>query len=232
MFKNAKKILVVCAHADDEVLGCGGTLAKAISLGIEVSVMFIGEGVSARFKENELRSIEFLSKSNQRNNEMCDALNCLGIKLYSTSNRLCTQFDRYPLLEIVKEIEKAIDAIRPDIILTHNESEVNIDHGIVYRAVEVAARPIGRKNKIAIYSFEIVCSGNFKFCDVFAPNVYVDIKDFWEEKMRAWSCYAGETQPFPFPRSQIGLETLARYRGMQCGVEMAEAFRLERMLVH
>jgi LmbE family N-acetylglucosaminyl deacetylase len=232
MFKNVKKILVVCAHPDDEVLGCGGTLAKAVKLGIEVNVMFIGEGVSARFDENSLMGADFLNQSNKRKKEMKDALNCLGIKLYSATDRLCTQFDRYPLLEIVKEIESAIAAIIPDVILTHNDSEVNLDHGVVYRAVEVACRPVGGKNKIAVYSFEIVCSGNYKFFDVFSPTVYVDIKDFWGEKMRAWSCYEGEARPFPFPRSTIGLETLARYRGMQCGVELAEAFRLERMLIY
>ena len=231
MLKNTKKILVICAHPDDEVLGCGGTLSKAVGLGIEVNVMFIGEGVSARFDENSLNGIDFLNQSIKRKSEMQRALNCLGINLYSTADRLCTQFDRYPLLEIVKEIERAITVICPDVILTHNDSEVNLDHGIVYRAVEVACRPIGEKNKIAIYSFEIVCSGNYKFFDVFSPTVYVDIKDFWGEKMRAWSCYEGEVRPFPFPRSEIGLETLARYRGMQCGVEMAEAFRLERMLI-
>ena len=231
MLLNSNKILVVCAHADDEVLGCGGTLAKAVSLGSEVKVMFLGEGVSARFDSSELNSERFKSSTNIRNAEMHAALKFLGVELYSIGSRLCTQFDRYPLLEFVKEIEAAILDFSPDVILTHNDSEVNIDHGIVYSAVEVACRPIEERKRLSVYSFEIICSGNFKFVDTYSPNVYVDIENFWDAKMGAWSCYKGEARSFPFPRSSIGLETQARYRGMQCGVRLAEAFRLERILI-
>ena len=64
----------------------------------------------------------------------------------------------------------------------------------------------------------------------FEPNVYIDIKEFFDKKMLAWSQYKGEEKDFPFPRSEKGLKTLARFRGMECGVEMAEAFKLWRIV--
>ena len=120
---------------------------------------------------------------------------------------------------------------KPTILLTHNPSEVNIDHRATYEAVEVACRPTRPFVPKQIYTFEIVCSGNWTFETSFKPNVVVDVSAFWEKKLAAWHCYSGEVRPFPFPRSDTGLETLARYRGMQAALDKAEAFRLMRAVV-
>ena len=83
----------------------------------------------------------------------------------------------------------------------------------------------------SIYTFEIPCSGNWVYEEQFKPNVYVDITPAWEDKLKAWHYYEGEDRPFPFPRSDMGLQTLARYRGMQSGIEMAEGIRLVREII-
>lgn len=228
-FDKHTRILVVAAHPDDEVLGCGGTLSKAIAQGAQVKVMFLGEGVSSRFPIGEYDTPEFHKQTAQRQSEAETALKILGIKDVHYGKRYCTQFDTHSLLSIVKEIEEEISAFRPAMLFTHNSSEVNIDHRITYEAVEVACRPTRDCVPKAIYTFEIVCSGGWKFSPHFKPNVFVDITGpHWEKKMQAWHAYQGEARPFPFPRSDKGLETLACYRGMAAGLEKAEAFCLVR----
>ena len=227
-FKN-KKILVVAAHPDDDVLGCGGTLAKAINLKAKVKILFLGEGVSSRFdfrKKNN--SIKLKKAGDKRKKECVESLKVLGIKNYIFENRSCTRFDEYPLLHLVKSVEREINKFKPNIIFTHNRSEVNIDHKMTYDAVEVACRPVNKKFLKQIYSFEIVCSGNWKFEKNFSPNTYVDISKFFNKKIKSWSKYKNENKKFPHPRSNKGLEILARYRGMQSNTLFAEAFRLER----
>ena len=130
------KILVVAAHPDDDVLGCGGTIAKAISLKSKIKILFLGEGVSARFgigNENKKKSLYARKK---RNIECKNFLKILGVNDYIFEERFCTQFDTYPLLNIVKSIENQISIFKPN-LLTHNPSEVNIDHRITHTQLKL-----------------------------------------------------------------------------------------------
>lgn len=225
------RLLVVAAHPDDEVLGCGGTLARAIASGAHVRVLFLGEGISARFPVGQYDSLEFREQSARRKKGAERALASLGVHETRFGERLCCQFDQVPIIALAKEIESEIDRFRPTLLLTHNPSEVNIDHRLTYEAVEIACRPTRPHTPREIYAFEIVCSGSWTFDSAFKPNVFVDVSRFWKAKLDAWHCYDGESRPFPFPRSDLGLETQARYRGMAGGLEMAEAFRLLRRIV-
>lgn len=225
------KLLVVAAHPDDEILGCGGTLAKAIALGVEVAVLFLGEGVSARFPIDRYENEEFHNQTTIRNANACSAMNLLGIKEYKFGERLCGQFDKYPILSLVKSIEEEMEQFSPDILFTHNSSEVNIDHRLTYEAVEIACRPTRDYIPREIYSFEIPCSGSWTFQSTFKPNVFVDISDYFDLKMKAWSCYESEARPFPFPRSVEGLLALSQYRGMMSNLMLAEGFKLLRMTI-
>lgn len=230
MFIKDKKILIVAAHPDDEVLGMGGTISKAIDNGSEVHVAFLGEGISARFPIGDYESDEFKMQTKIRNEGAIKALELLGVKNYYFGKRLCTQFDKYSRLSIVKEIEQFINELKVDILFTHNPVEVNIDHIITYEAVEIACRPVNNNKPREIYTFEIVCSGNWKFDESFKPNVYVDINKYLDKKLEAWHHYQGEGRPYPFPRSDLGLKTLARYRGMASGLSLAEGFKLVRKI--
>ena len=228
-YKN-QNILVVAAHPDDEVLGCGGTIAKAVDRGAKVSVKFLGEGISARFPFGHYDSPEFKKQTNERIESAKSALDVLGIGDYEFGERLCTQFDKYPLVSIVKDIEKTIKKIKPNLLLTHNPSEVNIDHRIVYEAIEVATRPTRSWIPNEIYTFEIVCSGSWTYETSFKPNTFVDIEPYWQKKLDAWNCYIEEARDFPFPRSDEGLKVLAKYRGMAANLNLAEAFKLMRKI--
>ena len=230
-FFKGMRILVVAAHPDDEVLGCGGTLVKAIAAGAEVAVQFLGEGVSARFPVGKYDNEEFRTQTHVRMDGARKALQVLGITDCEFGERLCGQFDSYPLISIVKDIERKMEQLKPHLMFTHNPAEVNIDHRISYEAVEVACRPTRDFIPAQIYTFEIPCSGSWTFDSTFKPNVFVDVSEQWEKKLEAWACYEGEARPFPFPRSSEGLKTLAKYRGMMSNLTLAEAFRMVRMII-
>lgn len=228
---SVQSLLVIAAHPDDEVLGCGATLARAAADGVKTHVKFLGEGISARFDADQYQSDEFKYQSEVRKRSAINALGHLNVREYEFGERLCGQFDTYPFLSIVKDIEEAIQCVKPDLLLTHNESEVNIDHRLTYEAVEVATRPTREFVPKKIMSFEIPCSGMWNFSAVFKPNIFIDAEDFWDTKILAWSQYVDEAREYPFPRSNEGLTALAQYRGMQAGIKLAEAFRLERLVV-
>ncbi len=230
-FDRNTRLLVVAAHPDDEILACGGTLARALSEGAEVCVLFLGEGVSARFPFGSYDSENFREESNHRTESAKNALRILGISNAIFGDRYCCQFDTLPQITLTKEIEAIMHQFRPTILFTHNPSEVNIDHRLTYEAVEAACRPTRSFIPSQIYTFEVRCSGNWTVETTFKPNVFVDVTAFWEKKIAAWHCYAGEARPFPFPRSDVGLETLAHYRGMQVAIDKAEAFRLMRAVI-
>jgi LmbE family N-acetylglucosaminyl deacetylase len=191
----------------------------------------MGEGVSARFSVGEYDSTEYCEQSKIRMEGARKALENLGTTDVTFGTHLCCQFDTVPMIVLSKKIEEVMARVMPTILLTHNPSEVNIDHQLTYRAVEIACRPTQAYVPKAIYAFEIVCSGNWTFDTSFKPNVFVDIEEFWGKKMEAWHYYQGEARPFPFPRSDKGLETLARFRGLASGLNKAEAFRLVRQIV-
>lgn len=231
IFEEDTRILVVAAHPDDEVLGCGGTIVRARDLGIEVAILFLGEGVSSRFDVADYGGDEFRAASAIRTKGAVAAMEELGVADFTFGSNYCCQFDTVPLLSLVKLIERKIAQFRPTVVLTHNPVEVNIDHSITYRSVEVACRPGGLSSVRTILGYEIPCSGNWTFEKAFKPNYFVDVSKSWDRKIGAWKCYRGEERPFPFPRSVEGLETMAKYRGMQSGLELAEGFQIFRHIV-
>ncbi len=228
IFSNKDKILVIVAHPDDDILGCGGTLHKAVKKKSKIKVIYFGEGVSSRFPIGKELSKESLKAKRTRELEAKKALKVLNIKDFKFGNRFCTKFDKYPLSEFISEAEKIISNFKPNIIFTHSNRDLNIDHGIVHKAVMTASRPKMTNTIKQIYSFEVPCSSNWIYEDKFNPNVYVDISKSIKIKQKAFQVYKNEIRPFPFPRSKIGIDTLAKFRGMQSGLKYAEAFRLER----
>lgn len=184
------KVLVIAAHPDDEVLGCGATTARLEKEGHEVRYLILGKG---------------------RNDE--------------TDN----QFDKLPLLYWVQIIEKHIKGDIPDIIFTHYEHDLNIDHRITYQAVITACRPIGIGKLVReIYSFEVLSNTEWNISG-FIPDTYYDIGAYIHKKItKMGSLYSEEMRKYPHPRSIMGMRYLALYRGFQCGCQYAEAFKTVR----
>jgi len=221
-----KRVLVVAAHPDDEMLGCGGTIAKLSKKKCKIFSLFFTDGVSAREK-NKHKEI------NQRKTNSLKALKVLGVKQSKFLSYPDNSLDKVPLIKIIKEIENIIKVFKPDTIFTHTSVDLNIDHEIVSRAVITATRPKPNFCVKNIYLFETLSSTewNFNFKKKsFNPNFFVDITKSINIKIKAAKEYKKEIDSWPNPRSINGIKNLAKYRGQSVGVKYAEAFYLFRKI--
>ena len=146
-------------------------------------------------------------------------------------DELDNKFDVKPLLHWVQIIEKELERVKPDTVFTHCRSDLNLDHRIIHDAVLIATRPMDDETVKDIYSFEVLSSTEWVFPTTFAPNVFYDITKYIKAKTDTLDRdFADEIREYPHPRSLRGVEVLAQMRGMQVGVEYAEAFELARMI--
>lgn len=220
-------VLVIAAHPDDEILGCGGTIKKLLTRGCSVKVIFIGEGSSCRFDDPYCEGAK--SAIVRRNQCAVAALSSLGVCDFEFHDLPCGRLDQTPIIEINKIIERAISSFVPDTVFTHYYGDSNNDHKIVYRSTIMATRPCGEHIVKRVMSYEILSSSEWSFSDPFAPNYFVPLaKHEIEAKWEALSHYQEEMRDYPFPRSWEGVESLAINRGTQCGSFYAEAFHLVR----
>lgn len=222
-----ERILVIAAHPDDETLGCGGALAKYLESGSIIRILVIGEGSTCRFSDP--KSKKALEAIDLRRRNTFAALDVLGISDVLLFNTPCGRFDQFPLIEINKLIEKEIAAFKPTIVFTHSEIDANRDHQISYQATIIATRPSVSDSIKLVASYEIPSSTEWAFSNVFSPNFFISLEErHIATKWRALRQYGGEMRQYPFPRSEEGIKTLAKYRGMQTGMQFAEAFRIIR----
>jgi LmbE family N-acetylglucosaminyl deacetylase len=222
-----KRILVISAHPDDEVLGCGGTITKYAKAGYPVYSLILGEGITSRYKDRKEADRTLIEKLRQ---QALKVAKVLGIKKTLFFNLPDNRFDTIALLDIIKIVEDIKKKIRPHIVFTHSSSDLNIDHQIVYKAVMTAFRPEAKGTVDEIYSFEIPSSTGWLFSkkNLYAPNFYENIEDFIDTKIKALSCYKGELREWPHPRSIEGIKTFAKKRGLESGLKYAEAFEFIR----
>ncbi len=220
--------LVVVAHPDDEVLGCGGTIAKLTRKGEDVYVAILGEGATSRFttRDQAPRSgVDALADAARK------AAALLGVKEVTMSELPDNRFDGVDLLDIVKIVESLVERWAPDAVYTHHGGDLNIDHTLVHRAVVTATRPWAAPGVDAVYAFEVASATEWSFNQFersFAPDVFVDITDTLESKLQAMQLYREEIRDFPHPRSLENLEAAAIHWGAAAGVRRAEAFKLIR----
>lgn len=226
---NCKRILVVAAHPDDQILGCGATIAKYAE-DHEVYVAILGEGASSRYIQREVAQNEIRKLRDQTRK----AGKILGVRRNLFFNLPDNQFDTMPLLNIVKQLESVISEISPEIIYTHHSGDLNIDHQITFQAVLTATRPITGCPVEEIYSFEIPSSTEWNFgrtSSPFYPNIFEDISEHIEKKLEALKIYRNEIRKFPHPRSPEGLRIIAQRWGMIVGKKFVEPFELVRKVV-
>ncbi|WP_108649718.1 PIG-L deacetylase family protein [Dongshaea marina] len=221
-------VAVIVAHPDDEVLGCGGTIARHIAEGDEVSIIIMTDGVSARESQQQAAQLQ------QRQDASVRALAELGIDEESVHrfNFPDNQLDTLPLLEVTQTIEKELNKIQPSVVYTHYAQDLNIDHRIVNQAVLTACRPQPGSPVKKLLTFEVLSSTEWqsKSYPTFTPNYIVDISNYWESKLRALKQYDEEIRSFPHSRSYETIKSLATTRGAMYGLQMAESFYIERCI--
>lgn len=221
-----RSILVVAAHPDDEVLGCGGTLAKLAAQGASIHVAFLADGVTSRVGEPAHGAGVAARREAAR--KVCAILGVQGVSFGDLpDNRL----DTVALLEVTQAVEALVRAHGPDTVFTHHAGDVNIDHQVIHRAVLTACRPQRDHPVRTLLAFEVPSSTEWQLpgtAPVFVPNWFSDISATLDRKLEALDAYAVELRDWPHPRSREGVAHLARWRGATVGVEAAEAFMLGR----
>ena len=227
----ADSVLVVAAHPDDEVLGCGGTIARHADAGDQVQVLIVAEGATSRQQERDRgQACDELSGLAQAAQQAGVILGAQGVELLDFPDNRLDSLDR---LDLIKQIERRIDRHQPRVVYVHHASDVNVDHRRLHEAVVTACRPTPGHRVRQLLSFEVASSTEWQppsSAPAFQPNWFVDISDQWQRKRDALVAYASEMRPWPHARSLEALEHLARWRGAQVGVEAAETFCLLRQI--
>ncbi len=214
----SKTVLVVAAHSDDEALGCAGTIAKHVSHGDKVHVLFMTDGVGSRGV--------IANESLERRSIAEKSMMILGVTSMENLTFPDNKMDSVSLLDITQLLEASIEKIRPDIIYTHHIGDLNIDHQITHKAVLTASRPQPGSSIKEIYSFEVLSSTEWQTpgVNLFSPSIFVNITSFIDVKRKVLDVYCEEMRDEPHSRSVENVLRLCQLRGNCVGVEFAEAF--------
>lgn len=224
------KILILGAHPDDELLGCGGTIARLAREGVDVYIAILGEGLTSRTFPESAGSALGVMDLKSRCRRVAELLGARDLYLHDFPDN---RFDTLPLLQIIKKVEEVIARCQPDEIYTHHGGDLNIDHSILFRATLTATRPVSKCEVKVIYAYEVPSSTDWAFHGIepeFRPNCFVDIQSTLDIKIEAMKIYESESRAFPHPRSPEALRAIARNWGRVAGLESAEAFEIIRMV--
>lgn len=225
MLKQFKKILVICAHPDDEVIGCGGTISL-ISKKNKVDLLVLTNGEGARNFDN----IEMQKKIIDREKMLKKSCKNLGVKNLYKENFKDNELDSYSNLKITKILEKYIHSLKPDTIFTHHEADLNIDHKKVYQSTITATRPYKAKFVKNIFSFEIPSSTEAQYGKKqFKPNFFVDISKTIKKKEKSLKIYKSQFSKDISPLNVKYLINFSKIRGGSVGYKFAEAFEVIRI---
>jgi LmbE family N-acetylglucosaminyl deacetylase len=224
-------VLVVAAHPDDEVLGCGGTISRMAGEGRSVHVLLMADGETSRTSRSRKKIPSHrLAVRNSAAEAACKILGCATVEMLSLpDNRL----DGLELLDVVRRIETSVLRYQPLTVLTHHAGDVNIDHRVVHDAVIAACRPQPGHSVKELLFFEVPSSTEWRppgSAEPFNPNWFVDISTTLDKKLEALKAYKSELKEFPHPRSLKAVEALALWRGATVGVDAAEAYILGRKI--
>ena len=214
------KTLVIAPHPDDEILGPGGTLLRRKSEGDSIAWLIVSEMSLDDGWSNE--------KINSRKKEIVEINNFFKFDYLYNLGFPTTKVNTIPMSEIVQKIFNVIDLYKPDELLIPHSGDVHSDHVIVSKAAISCSKWFRSPSIKRILSYETLSETEFGLANnnKFHPNFFIDISEFLEKKIQAMEIYNSETGNFPFPRSRVSIESLARIRGSASGFKAAESFEL------
>lgn len=230
----AKVVLVVAAHPDDEVLGCGATVAKLKRDGWRAVLMHMTAGVEGRAATSRsAQSVTIVNEQNILAAERIAAAAILGFDRIEALTLPDNRMDTVSKADIAHVVAALVAEEQPDLVLTHHPGDYNWDHAITFDAVMMGARSCpGEASPSEIWCFEVLSSSERGWArGRFQPTVYVDIADTFEKKHNALAAYRSELKEWPHPRSLQGIDDLSRKRGVEVGIERAECFELVRRVI-
>lgn len=224
-------VLIIAAHPDDEVLGCGGTMARLADEGAAVTVLILANGLSSRADFDPGRDAGLMQLHHERAQRAGALLGAREVILAGFPDQ---KMDTLPRLDITQRIEREIARVRPDTVFTQHGGDLNLDHVITFRATLTATRPTAGHPVRRVYAYEVGSSSEWafgQFAPAFRPTTFFDITAQLERKIAAMQIYESEARAFPHPRSPEALRAQAMTRGVAAGFPAAEAFCCVRELV-
>lgn len=214
-----ERVLVIAAHPDDEVLGCGGTVARHVTAGDRVTTVIVCEGESLRYGEDGVGQEEHILEANE----------ILGVDDVRTLDFADQSLDARPLTEIIEPLVEIVNEIEPTVVYCQYGGDVNRDHQILFEAVLVATRPTQLSIR-TVLAFDTASSTEWAYPRTFDPDTWVDISETLDKKLAAMACYESELRRYPHPRSLEALENRSRGWGNRVCLDAAEVFMSVRRI--
>ena len=219
MKRMSRRVLVIAAHPDDELLGCGGTVALHTKAGDEVTSVIVCEGESLRYGQNGVGQAEHIRRA-------AAALGVCDVRPLGFADQ---RLDTLPLTEIISPLDAIVKAVQPQIVYCQWGGDINRDHQLLFQAVLVATRPTACWVR-AVYAFDTASSTEWAYPRTFTADTWVDISATLGAKLEAMACYESELRDYPHPRSLKALEHRARAFGNQVCLDAAEVFMTVRRI--
>jgi len=215
-------VLVFASHPDDEILGAGATLAGHASRGDEVHAVVLAEGASSRYSETMQQALQ---KAGLR---AAEEIGFASIRFEGLPDQ---RLDTVPLIEITQGLEAILEELDPEVVYTHFPGDVNVDHGVVARAVWTACRPYRFPRIRRLAAFETPSSTEWAWPlpdGVFSPTLFVEVSATIDAKLAAMECYSAELRDYPHPRSTRALRQRAEFWGSVVDRSAVEPFVILR----
>ena len=232
----SKRVLVIAPHPDDEVFGCGGLIYRLKEHGSAVHVLFLTVGTTADFSaRGRSTAAERLAEVER----VSGALRFDSHHVAFPGDEYHLRLDALPRRDLVHAIERgcalSLERLKPDIVLAPSSSDYNQDHQAAYEATMTALRPGAPEHKAfppVVLTYELPYQAWSVNDTQPAPNLLVPLDaDALRAKLGALELYRSQLKSLNGPVSLRGAERLARYRGLLCGAEAAEAFHVKRVVV-
>lgn len=217
-----RRVLIIAPHPDDEILGVGATMAKMVSQGDDVYVAIVTKGTEPKFCEESVQKTRA---------ETTRAHDLLGIKETIYLDFPAAELDLVSEAELGQAISKVVQTVKPNTLFIPFCGDVHFEHQKVALACMVASRPHRDDYPERVLAYETLSETNWNapyLSQAFIPNVFVEVSNFLDDKLKAMRCFESQLFEFPHERSLESIEILAKHRGTNIKVKAAEAFVLIR----
>ncbi len=212
------RVLVIAPHPDDEVLGCGGLIARLADLGRPADVVIVTEGKPPAYAETVVRRVAAETEA---------AARILGVRAVHRLGCPAAALDMMAHADLNRMIGDVVAVAAPDTLLLPFPGDIHRDHQLVFEAAMVAARPTGPRYPTTILAYETLSETNWNapgLTPAFVPGVFIDISTSIDRKIEAFEAYESQVRAFPAERSSVALRALAQLRGATVHRMAAEGF--------
>jgi LmbE family N-acetylglucosaminyl deacetylase len=211
--------LVIAAHPDDEVLGCGGTVALHTRRNERVVAVIACESVSLRYRDKPV----------DMDRQMHEAAAVLQIGRVVQLELPDQRLDTFSLTDLIMRLEEVVSEVQPRVVYCQYGGDANRDHQLLFKAALIATRPMAESIE-AILAYSTLSSTEWGYPRSFVPDTWVDISATLDQKLAAMACYQSELRDFPHPRSLRAIRSKAEAEGSACCLEAAEPFMTVRRI--